>query len=387
MATESVPPPSYTESTHAAPDLNAPGIRAFLSERGWPVGFQDAIVKAMAKCPLRIYIIDDSGSMAKMDGQQMTVGSAGGAPRMVACSRWAEVTASCKFHVDLAAVANTDTEFRLLNSLPPIRVGRAGTFQGVQRLKEAFANAPASGTPLCRHIREVIKTIEPMADGLRLHGHKVVLVICTDGEASDGDLAKEMKPMEQLPVWVVVRLCTSDDAIVRYWNNIDSQLELEMDVLDDFASEATEVQSVNGWLTYGEPLHKLREFGLPMKELDMLDEALLDRTQMRTLVAMCMGVPRESLPEEWPLFLERVTAGVGQLPEVWSPSSKKTKPWILVKELDYSYNPVSRPLLRLDGISPLATGALVCVGLIFFYFYGLMGLVVASIALWLALKR
>ena len=64
------------------------------------------------------------------------------------------------------------------------------------------------------------------------------MVIATDGVSTDGDLTDVMRPFEQLPVWVVVRLCTDDDAIVRYWNDIDAELELELDVLDDFASEA-----------------------------------------------------------------------------------------------------------------------------------------------------
>ena len=58
-------------------------------------------------------------------------------------------------------------------------------------------------------------------------------VIATDGESTDGDLADAMKPLEDLPVWVVIRLCTDEDSVVEYWNNIDSQLELDMDVLDD----------------------------------------------------------------------------------------------------------------------------------------------------------
>jgi len=58
-------------------------------------------------------------------------------------------------------------------------------------------------------------------------------VIATDGESTDGNLADAMKPLEELPVWVVIRLCTDEDSVVEYWNNIDSQLELDMDVLDD----------------------------------------------------------------------------------------------------------------------------------------------------------
>ena len=50
-----------------------------------------------------------------------------------------------------------------------------------------------------------------------------------------------MRPLQQLPVWVVVRLCTNEDKMVNYWNNIDSAIELNMDVIDDPQGEALEI--------------------------------------------------------------------------------------------------------------------------------------------------
>ena len=52
-----------------------------------------------------------------------------------------------------------------------------------------------------------------------------------------------MRPLKDLPVWVVVRLCTNDEKIVDYWNRVDEELELSMDVLDDLGGE---VGLVNG---------------------------------------------------------------------------------------------------------------------------------------------
>ena len=110
-------------------------------------------------------------------------------------------------------------------------------------------------------------------------------MIATDGESSDGDVAAALRPLQTLPVMLVVRLCTDEDKIVNYWNSIDGQLELQVDVLDDLLSESKEVHHKNPWLNYCEPLHRIREFGIAIKELDMVDETKLSSEQMRALVA------------------------------------------------------------------------------------------------------
>ena len=114
-----------------------------------------------------------------------------------------------------------------------------------------------------------------------------------------------MRPLKDLPVWVVVRLCTNDEKIVNYWNLVDEELELSLEVLDDIGggthdltyilgrvhngillvcmAEAEEVNYCNPWFAYCEPLHRLREFGSLAREFDMLDEKLLPMDDMRKL--------------------------------------------------------------------------------------------------------
>ncbi len=78
-------------------------------------------------------------------------------------------------------------------------------------------------------------------------------------------LVQPWRPLESLPVWVVVRLCTNEEKIVNYWNKVDYNLEIDMDVIDDCIREASDIFEHNPWLTYGEPLHRLREFGIILK--------------------------------------------------------------------------------------------------------------------------
>jgi hypothetical protein len=94
----------------------------------------------------------------------------------------------------------------------------------ISALYNVMNGSPNGGTPLCRHIYEIVEKIRMIAPQLRAAGQKAALIIATDGEASDGDVAQAMRPLKDLPVMVVVRLCTDDERIGNYWNDVDNQL-------------------------------------------------------------------------------------------------------------------------------------------------------------------
>lgn len=258
--------------------------------------------------------------------------------RQIKCSRWAELIQSAKFHCGLANAANAVTEFRMLNNGAPVIVGNpADNGSGHNHMIQLLNNSsPGGATPLCRHIREVTAQIRAMESTLRANGHKAVLVIATDGEASDGDVSQALAPLKNLPVWVVLRLCTGEDKVVNYWNNIDSQIELDMDILDDLVAEAEEIHEHNKWFTYGEPLHHLREFGCSVKEIDLLDETKLTPDQIRDVCVILFGGCADDYPHPEASakdFLSSVSAKNGKVPAVWSPIAKKMRPWIEVGAL------------------------------------------------------
>jgi len=321
--------------------MNVGLAREFLSaqDHQWPEGLQMYLFRSVAHMPQRFFICDNSGSMAAQNGHRILI-TQGGEKKLVSCSRWAELTESLKFHARLAKELEVPTEFRLLNGRNPVTLGvagKAGGKDGYAELLSQLDSSPAGGTPLCKHIREVIVKIKVMEPALRSSGQRVVLMIATDGESSDGDIVEAMKPLKALPVWVVIKLCTDDEKVVGYWNKIDSELELDMDVLDDFVGEGKEVGAVNNWMTYGEQIHRLREFGVHMKELDMIDESRLTGDEIRQVCSVIFNVPADKLPHpsaEKKEFISVITQLNSKAPKTWSPITQKMEKWINVAKLE-----------------------------------------------------
>lgn len=246
------------------------------------------------------------------------------------------------FHATLAEVSGSMTEFRYLNGAPPIVVGTPDGGVAYAKMKQLMERSPGGGTPLCHHIREVVQRIREIEPQLRANGHKAVVVIATDGESSDGNIVDAMRPLHDLPVWVVIRLCTDDDKVVEYWNNIDSQLELDMDILDDLFGEAAEVHSANKWLTYSEPMHRLREWGVHLRELDLIDEGKLAMNQMYTIANILSPQHEGHLPNpeiDFGEFIRAVQQGQASEKKVLNPQTMKLEHWLRVSHLKSMYGP------------------------------------------------
>lgn len=70
--------------------------------------------------------------------------------------------------------------------------------------------------------------------------------------------------------------------MVEYYNELDGQLELSLEVLDDFLEEAKEIYQHNPWLNYALPLHRLREMGYHDRVFDMMDERPFTHEELRS---------------------------------------------------------------------------------------------------------
>ena len=202
---------------------------------------------------------------------------------------------------------------------------------------------PAGQTPLCAQIHVIVENIRSIEKELRARHKRAAVIIATDGESTDGDVAQALKPLEDLPVWLVIRLCTDEEAVVTYWDEIDDNLELEVDVLDDIVGEGEQVRSFNPWICYGESLHRLREFGEAMREMDLLDERLLSAEQMvNVLTALLMDGASSKLPHpevDFKAFLTAVQSRLTKDRRIFCPVRKSIVDWVDLRSLAKHYGP------------------------------------------------
>ena len=316
---------------------NEAGARAYLSKHAWPRGMQEVFLKSIRKIPIRFFLIDDSGSMSTNDGKKI-LRSGPGKAKMISCTRWSELTDALNFHIELSEAAQAPCEFRLLNGADPVIVGLGDdNGEGLAFAKEVLAEAPAGQTPLCAHISCIVQAVKAMSKTLKSNGQRAAVIILTDGEATDGSVAAALKPLEELPVFMVVRLATDAPKVVRYWDEVDKELELEMDVLDDLVQDAGQVRTHNSWLRYGDELHRMREFGASSKELDLIDESPLGAEQMSILLSGFLNVKLPHPEADFPKFLDSLRRASDSETKLFDPLSQSFMPWIDRQEMTRMY--------------------------------------------------
>jgi len=326
--------------------------RQYLATLDLPPGIANEILQSCKLFPLRIWVIDNSGSMGTSDGHKLVRGPAGN-EGLQTCSRWGELGDAILWHATLAANLGAPTEFRLLNA-PPMAakdcLGRPRTLQHlvcgigepadeIAQVQEMLRTDPFGRTPLCEQLNQVVDRVKEEEARLRTQGLRALVVVASDGQATDGSISEAIRPFRDLPVCTVIRLCTDEDSVAEYWNSVDEDLELDLDVLDDLCGEAREVAQGNPWLTYGTSLHCLREWGTARKVLDTLDEAPLNEAQMIEMVKLIAGNDVQ-LPSarDWPAFEAAIKQVNAKLGLVWDPLRSRKRPWFSVSKLKKRYS-------------------------------------------------
>lgn len=281
-----------------------------LVDQGYTRGHAASLSRTIRNFPLRIWVVDNSGSMQHTDGHRFVETSRKGEVKVVGCSRWNELKDCVVYHAQMAAALEAPTTFRMLND-PACgpnsqQFGIAeGSLDGrvlqeeVDRAIAIMKSAQPGGvTPLIRHIEEIRQSVLELEPVLREDGCRVAIILATDGLPTDErgyggagiqqQFVEALRALEGLPVWVVIRLCTDEEEVVNFYNNLDGQLELSLEVLDDFLEESKEVHEHNPWLNYALQLHRLREMGYHDRVFDLLDERRLTSEELREFCSVLL---------------------------------------------------------------------------------------------------
>lgn len=222
----------------------------------------------------------------------------------------------------------------------------------LQVAKRTMMNAtPAGVTPLSIHIRDIRDQIVLLRSQLQSEGRRVAIVLATDGIPTNeygyggneqkNEFITTMRSLEGLPVWVVIRLCTDDEQVVKFYNDLDAQLELSIEVLDDYNGEAQEVYEKNPWLNYILPLHRMREMGFQNRLFDLLDERALTRGELRDFCVLMFGSDKfDGVPGsevDFRGFLDAVNNILKSEKRQWNPVKQQVLPLIDVKKMGKLY--------------------------------------------------
>lgn len=330
-----------------------------LLREGYSTGLALALTENASRYDFRFWVVDNSGSMQIGDGHRIV--HKDGKSKAVACTRWEEIKETVKYHAEMASVLDCPTIFQLLNN-PGMRTApqkfsicehgesysQAEVAQAIEIMRKV---SPSGVTPLTQHIWDIEEHIAGMATELRRSGKIVAIILATDGLPTDEqgyggeDITEEfiraLRALEGLPVWTVIRLCTDEQAVKDFYNSLDNQLEISLEVIDDYMGEAREVYKQNPWITYALPLHRCRELGYHDRLFDLIDERPLTAGEARNFCCFILGLTEEELPDpgvDPAEFAKEVKNRLELESLQWNPMKKKMLPWIIVKDLKKSFS-------------------------------------------------
>ena len=361
--TSNAPSNTTTKNDDAALPLplQSDQLQRLVQDHGYTPSLAESLNPTKETFALRYWIVDNSGSMKQPDGHriiQQKKGTSNGQPVVTLenCTRWQEICDCVQHHIQLASLVQAPTRFRLLNNqVHPLTLSigedssestrSAEVKQGLQWIRAAH---PDGLTPLTKHIRQLHQEISAMEPLLRQRGQRVSITIATDGLPTSAlqanartEFVESLRMLEGLPVWVVIRLCTDEDVVVDFYNNLDEILELSLDVLGDFVGEAKEVHQVNPWLNYTLALHRMREMGYHDRLFDLIDERRLTSNEIRDFCLLLFGPHAlDGAPDpsaDWKGFRQVLERAVEATPQQWNPIQKKLMPLINMKKLNRMY--------------------------------------------------
>lgn len=154
-----------------------------LVNQGFSMGLIKALRQNKESFHYRVWIVDNSGSMAIGDGRTFALTSKGKIEARYV-TRWEEIQETVLYHAELAGTIGMTANFRLLNPVnnepdefTVFAAGPEGVNQELRRGRNVINRAKPTGvTPLTAHILHIEQQIQEIAGSLRERGQRVSCV-------------------------------------------------------------------------------------------------------------------------------------------------------------------------------------------------------------------
>jgi hypothetical protein len=351
--------PGASQSLHQYSDWNddKDAVERLVREK-FPIGLAHELQKSKLSFPLRLWVVDNSGSMLNPDCSRVveSEGSGGGKMDVIKCNRWNELQHTVQRQAQLAQILGAKTTFRLLNkSRTPGSVDEFTVHNLESEVEHAnfvmASTRPDGVTPLTEHVVAIHDRIVAMQDELVANGQRVAVVIATDGIPSDkyGESPDEirmafceaLKMLQTLPVWIVLRLCTTEKDVIKFYQKMDKHLERPLECIANYTNEGKEIRTFNSWLNYALPLHRCREMGYHHRVFDLLDERELTIEELQEFLELMFGssafANAPNIHSDWKNFVAFLNTVVQNEERQWCPHSKKLEGWIDMRKLNVVY--------------------------------------------------
>mmetsp|Transcript_16650 Transcript_16650/g.27598 ORF Transcript_16650/g.27598 Transcript_16650/m.27598 type:complete len:420 (+) Transcript_16650:229-1488(+) len=349
----------------------------YLRSQGFTIGLARTLIMNTDVFPARIWLIDNSGSMNSADGHRV-VTNASKKISNIACTRWEEVTSTLLWHANFSAMMKAPTAIRLIHAPSLGQAQQVGIASSehvdvrseMTRLREVLRPKPCGSGGQLRHLREIINSCLATPLGL-LKENSMAIVYVTDRLPVDDDgkegkevtekFVEVLSRLQGFPVWVVIRLSTDEQRVVDFYNEIDEKMSfvsieslnptgligshVKLDILDDYVSEAENVNEHNPWLNYAYPLHLCKESAVKFPVFDVLNDRPL---QTQELVDFC-NLLFDRNQTAWALqplpnpmthyadFRTEVLELNRRNGTLYNPIKRRVLPWIDMSQLDRAY--------------------------------------------------
>jgi len=219
----------------------------YLQSQGYPSGMARALHAQKQFFPVSFWILDNGSAMLVADAHLLR----GQYQDVQGATRWEELRDCVAYHADLSARFGFPTRYALLNqpssstnmTLPQyfsIHQSAGNLAHEQQVLRQVMTTAvPAGPTPLTAQLRILREHLVSLAPQLRARNQRAPIVICTQGlpttsndnQPAVPEFIQTLQSLEQLPVSIVLRICSDDEKAFEFYNGLDAHIQLPMDVL------------------------------------------------------------------------------------------------------------------------------------------------------------